>query len=148
MITTVRDLLRMKEGALYFVSPETSAIDALKYMAEKNIGDVLILEDDNIIGIVSERDFVRRIAKTSTCELDAPVRDYMTRDVITVEPSQSIEECMAIMTEQHIRHLPVLEDDIPIGMISIGDVIKGIMISQEFTIDQMQKYIGGEGYNQ
>ena len=146
MLITVRDILKGKGNDLWVVSPTTPLIDALKLMAEKNIGTLLILESDSIAGIISERDFVRKIAKREQCQLDGPVSEMMTADVITVSPKQGIEECMEIMTEKHIRHLPVVEDDKPIGMISIGDVIKSIITSHEFTIDQMEKYIGGRGY--
>jgi len=148
MLTTVRDILRNKGTDLWFVSPKTQLIDALKLMAEKNIGDLLILEGDAIAGIISERDLVRKIAQSEHCPLDSPVSEMMTPEVITVTPSQDIEICMELMTEHHIRHLPVVEDNLPIGMISIGDVVKTIIDSHIFTIEQMEKYISGSGYNQ
>lgn len=148
MLTTVRDILRSKGTDLWFVSPETQLIDALKLMAKKNIGDLLILEGGKITGIISERDLVRKIAQSEQCPLNSPVSEMMTTKVITVTPSQDIKTCMALMTEHHIRHLPVVEDGVPIGMVSIGDVVKTIIDSQEFTIDQMEKYISGGGYNQ
>lgn len=148
MLTTVRDILRSKGTDLWFVSPETQLIDALKLMAKKNIGDLLILEGGKITGIISERDLVRKIAQSEQCPLNSPVSEMMTTKVITVTPSQDIEVCMALMTEHHIRHLPVVEDGEPIGMVSIGDVVKTIIDSHEFTINQMEKYISGGGYNQ
>jgi CBS domain-containing protein len=148
MLTTVRDLLKVKGNAVWYVSPETSVNDALKYMADRQIGALLVLEDDHIAGIVSERDFVRKIAEQNACELDHPVREYMTQKVFTINPSQTIEDCMKMMTEKHIRHLPVVENDKLVGLISIGDVVKGIITSQEFTIEQLSKYIDGGGYNQ
>ena len=148
MLTTVRDILRSKGTDLWYVSPETKLIDALKLMAEKNIGDLLILEDGAIVGIMSERDLVRKIAQNESCPLDSPVSEMMTHEVITVTPSHDIEICMELMTEYHIRHLPVVEADEPIGLVSIGDVVKTIIGSHEFTIDQMEKYISGGGYNQ
>lgn len=147
MLTTVRDLLKMKGDVLYSVSPSTPILEAMQIMAEKNIGDLLVLEEGRITGIISERDFVRKTAKAGGCDLNAPVSEMMTREVITVTPSQSIEHCMQIMTEKHIRHLPVVEGDQIMGLISIGDVIKGIISSQEFTIDQLEKYISGPSYN-
>jgi len=147
MLIVVRDLLKVKGNAVWHVSPETSVLDALKYMAEKQIGALLVLEGDQIAGIVSERDFVRKIAKTNAF-LDGPVREYMTRKVLTINLSQTIVDCMELMTAEHIRHLPVLEDEKLVGMISIGDVVKGIITSQEFTIQQLEKYIDGRGYNQ
>ena len=147
MLTTVRDLLKMKGDVLYSVSPSTPILEAMQIMAEKNIGDLLVLEEGRITGIISERDFVRKTAKAGGCDLNAPVSEMMTREVITVTPTQSIEHCMQIMTEKHIRHLPVVEGDQIMGLISIGDVIKGIISSQEFTIDQLEKYISGPSYN-
>jgi len=148
MLTTVRDLLKMKGDALYSVSPGTSILKAMQKMAEKNIGDLLVLEDDRLLGIVSERDFVHKTAEAGACDLQAPVSEMMTREVITVTPAQTIEFCMETMTEKHIRHLPVVEDDQILGLISIGDVIKGIITTQEFKIEQMEKYISGGAYNQ
>lgn len=148
MLITVRDILQRKGNDLWVVSPTTPLIDSLKLMAEKNIGTLLIIEGDSIAGIISERDFVRNIAHLEQCQLNGPVSEMMTADVITVSPKQDIKECMEIMTEKHIRHLPVVQDDKPIGMISIGDVIKTIITDHEFTIDQMEKYIGGRGYGQ
>lgn len=148
MLTTVRDLLKVKGNAVWTVSPEASVIEALNYMAEKQIGALLVLEGDHIAGIVSERDFVRKISETNACTLEAPVSEYMTPKVFTITPSQTIEDCMEVMTEKHIRHLPVVEAEKLVGMISIGDVVKGIITGQEYTIDQLEKYIGGGGYNQ
>ena len=148
MLTTVRDLLIMKGDALFTVDPTTPIIDAIKLLAEKQIGDLLVLEDGLIAGILSERDIVRRIAAENDFHHNTPVNAYMTKRVYTINPSQTIEDCMQMMTEKRIRHLPVVEDEKPIGMISIGDVIKAIISSQEFTIDQLKKYISGGGYNQ
>jgi CBS domain-containing protein len=148
MFISVRDLLRVKGDAVWYVSPETTVITALNTLSEKDIGALLVMEDGQIAGIVSERDVVRKISATNAFLPESPVSDYMTPDVITLNPSQPIEDCMALMTEQHIRHLPVIEDNQLVGMISIGDVIKAIITSQEFTIDQLKKYIDGGGYNQ
>lgn len=147
MLTTVRDLLKMKGDAIYSVSPDTPILEAMREMAEKNIGDLLVLEKGQIKGIISERDFVRKTAEAGACDLQAPISEMMTQEVITVTPDQTIEVCMQTMTEKHIRHLPVVEGDEILGLISIGDVIKGIITSQEFTIDQLEKYISGPSYN-
>ncbi len=147
MLTTVRDLLKMKGDALYSVSPNTSILEAMQVMAEKDIGNLLVLEGEEIQGIISERDFVRQTAKAGSCNLQAPVSQMMTREVITVAPDQTIEFCMQTMTEKHIRHLPVVASDRILGLISIGDVIKGIITSQEFKIDQLEKFISGPAYN-
>ena len=147
MLFSVRDLLRLKGDAVWSVTPETSVVDALHQLSEKDIGTLLVLKDDQIAGIISERDVVRKIAETEDFLLENPVSAYMTAEVITISPTQTIEDCMTLMTEKRIRHLPVVEDGKLVGMISIGDVVKAIITSQEFTIDQLKKFIDG-GYNQ
>ena len=144
MLTSVNDLLRVKGKDIWSVTPETSAQDALALLAEKDIGALIVLDGDKIAGIVSERDFVRQIAKTSACDLESKVSKYMTRNVFTIDAAQTIEDCMNLMTENRIRHLPALEDGKLAGMISIGDVVKAIIDSQEFTIEQLSKYISGD----
>jgi IMP dehydrogenase len=120
----------------------------MRELADKDIGALLVVEGGHIAGIISERDVVRKIAQNGDLELPGTVSDYMTPDVFTISPLQTIEDCMALMTEKRIRHLPVVEDDKLVGMISIGDVVKAIITSQEFTIDQLKKFIDGGGYNQ
>jgi CBS domain-containing protein len=148
MLISVRDLLRLKGDAVWSVTLETSVVDALQQLSEKDIGALLVMEDDQIAGIISERDVVRKIAETEDFRLENPVSAYMTADVITISPTQTIEDCMTLMTEERIRHLPVVEDEKLVGMISIGDVVKAVITSQEFTIDQLTKFIDGGGYNQ
>ena len=148
MVITVRDLLRLKGDAVWSVTPAIPVLDALHELSDKDIGALVVLEDEKLVGIFSERDVVRKIAEEDEFSLELPVSSYMTPDVITISPTQYIEDCMTLMTEQRIRHLPVVEDDRMIGMISIGDVVKAIITSQEFTIDQLKKYIDGGGYNQ
>jgi len=148
MLISVRDLLRLKGDAVWYVAPGTSVVDALNELAEKDIGALIVLEGGQIAGIISERDVVRKIGETGVLELEGLVSEYMTPDVFTISPTQTIEDCMALMTEHRIRHLPVVEDDKLVGMISIGDVVKAIITSQEFTIDQLTKFIEGGGYNQ
>lgn len=148
MIISVRDLLRLKGDAVWFVWPDTSVVDALHELAEKDIGALLVLEGEQIAGIISERDIVRKIASTEDFMLKQPVSAFMTKDVITISPAQTIEDCMALMTKEHIRHLPVVEGDKVVGLVSIGDVVKAYITSQEFMIDQLRKFIDGGGYNQ
>lgn len=143
---TVRDLLRRKGEGIWAISPETSTVDALRFMARQNVGALLVLEDGILSGIVSERDFVYRIAADRGLDLQTPIRDYMTSPVITVRPEQSIEDCMRIMTDRRIRHLPVLDGENLIGLISIGDVVKGIISDQDATIHRLEDYIMGIGY--
>ena len=146
---TVRNLLQIKgDTGVWAVSPETSTIDALRFMAEKNVGALVVLEDGILAGIISERDFVRSIARNRSCDLGATVQDYMTSKVITVTLDASIDDCMKLMVGKHIRHLPVYEGDKLHGLISIGDVVKGIIDEQLMTIDNLEKYISGSGYGQ
>ncbi|HTX79392.1 MAG TPA: CBS domain-containing protein [Longilinea sp.] len=145
-MVTVRDLLKTKGDQVWSVSPNTSVLDTLQLLAEKDVGALLVLEDGKIVGIISERDFVRSIAKTGLCVLNTTVLEYMTKKVITVGPDQSIEDCMQVMTKEHIRHLPVVEDGKLAGLVSIGDVVKGLISSKETLINNLQNYIEGSGY--
>jgi CBS domain-containing protein len=147
-MVTVRDLLRTKGGDVWSVSPDTTVIDTLNVLADKDVGALMVTKDGKTVGIVSERDFVRSIAKTGQCLLHSTVEHYMVKDVFTVTPDQSIEQCMQLMTEKHIRHLPVLEKGTLIGVISIGDVVRELISNKEFTINQLENYIQGRGYNQ
>ncbi len=146
---TVRNLLQIKgDAGVWAVSPETSTIDALRFMADKNVGALIVLEDGILVGIVSERDFVRRIARNRKCDVSATIQDYMTSKVITVTLDTSIDECMKIMTDKRIRHLPVYDGGKLHGLISIGDVFKCIIDEQSMTINNLEKYITGSGYGQ
>jgi CBS domain-containing protein len=140
---TVNDLLQAKGHRLWSVAPGTSVYEALELMADKDIGAVLVLEGGRIAGIFSERDYARKIILKGKASRDTPVREIMTSDVLYVRPEQSVAECMALMTNKHIRHLPVLAGDELIGLISIGDVVKGIIDEQEFMIEQLENYISG-----
>jgi CBS domain-containing protein len=144
---TVRDLLKEKPEGIWAVSPEISTIDALRFLTEKNVGALPVLEGGILVGIISERDFVRRIAQDRECKLNLTVRDTMTSKVITVHPDQTITECMVLMTDRHIRHLPVIEGNDLVGIISIGDVVRGIIQDQTDQIENMEKFILGTGYN-
>jgi CBS domain-containing protein len=129
MLTTVQDLLRIKGDQVWSISPETTVIETLQILAEKRVGALLVLDGDRIAGIVSERDFVRRIAAEGSCHLGQPVKEIMTTEVITVHSEDNIEACMSLMTEKHIRHLPVVDQDKLVGLVSIGDVVKAIITS-------------------
>lgn len=143
---TIRDLLKNKGNQVWSISPDTSVIETLQLMAEKDVGALLVLEGDQIAGIISERDFVRSIAETERCILKTTVLEYMTKKVITVELDQSIDECMQMMTKERIRHLPVVEGGKLVGLISIGDVVKELISNKESTINNLQNYIEGRGY--
>ncbi len=144
----VRDILQTKGYDVWSVSPDAMVYEALQVMADKNIGAVVVLEDGEVVGIFSERDYARKVILEGRSSLNTPVREIMTSKVYYVHPGQSLEECMALMTEKHIRHLPVLENDRLIGIISIGDVVKAIISDQKVTIQQLENYILGRGYGQ
>jgi CBS domain-containing protein len=140
---TVTQLLRTKGNEVLSVSPETSVFDALKVMAEKNVGALLVVEQERLVGVFSERDYARKVILKGKASKEIPVREIMTSHVLYVRPEQTIEDCMALMTDKHVRHLPVLEGEKLVGVISIGDVVKAIIAEQEFIIEQLQNYITG-----
>lgn len=142
-MTTVRDLLRTKGNQVWFITPNSDMLETLKIMAEKKVGALLVLEDGKIQGIVSERDFARAVAREERCALNTTVLEYMTRNVVTVTPDTSIEECMRLMTHERIRHLPALEDGRVAGIISIGDVVKEIISERDSKIQSLENYIEG-----
>ena len=141
---SVKQILQGKEGEVWKVTPDTTVFDALELMAEKNIGALLVLEADKLIGIFSERDYARKVILKGKASKNTAVKEIMSTKVLHVGPDQSIEECMALMTDKRIRHLPVLAGDELLGIISIGDVVKAIISEQEITIHWLEKYISGE----
>lgn len=140
-MTTINHLLETKGHDIWSISPDASVYEALKVMAEKEIGALLVIADGELIGIISERDYARKVILKGKTSVDTPVREIMTSKVIYVLAEQSIEDCMALMTEKHIRHLPVYTGDQLVGVISIGDVVKAVISQQEFVIEQLEKYI-------
>jgi CBS domain-containing protein len=147
-MVSVSYLLRNKGNDVWSVSPDTTVIDTLKMLADKDIGALMVMKNGEMVGIVSERDFVRAIARTGQCLPHSTVENYMIRDVYTITPDQSIDLCMQIMTEKHIRHLPVVEKGKLIGVITIGDVVRELISNKEETIIQLENYIQGRGYSQ
>ncbi len=146
-MTSVADILKSKaESAVHTIAPTDSVFDALRRMADKGIGALLVTEGEAIVGIVTERDYARKIALLGRTSAATLVRDVMTRDVLFVRPSQSSQECMALMTENRLRHLPVVNDEGRlVGLISIGDLVKDIISEQKFIIEQLEHYITGGG---
>ena len=138
---TVNNILESKGSEIWSVTPETSILQALKFMDEKNIGALLVLQHSDLVGIFSERDFARRAVAVEDLELDTPVRALMTSPVYGVSPDQSLNDCMQIMTQGHFRHLPVTENGRLVGLISIGDVVKQIISEKQSTIDSLVDYI-------
>jgi CBS domain-containing protein len=141
---TVSQLLDAKGREVWWVTPKTSVYDALVLMAEKNCGALVVLEaGSKLVGIFSERDYARKIILKGKASKDTLVEEIMSTQVVFVRPQQTIEECMGFMTAKRIRHLPVLEGERLVGMISIGDVVKAVISEQEFTIKQLENYITG-----
>jgi CBS domain-containing protein len=140
---TVRSLLQVKGYDVWTIAPDASVYEALRVMDDKNVGALLVLEGDKLAGVISERDYARKVVLKGRSSVATPVRDIMTADVISVRPDQTVEECMALMTDKRIRHLPVLADGRLIGLISIGDVVKSIITEQGFMIEQLTSYIAG-----
>lgn len=142
-MTTVSQLLQNKGQNVWSVSPDDSVYKALELMADKNIGALLVLDGETPAGIFSERDYARKIILYGKASRETPVKDIMTTRVVYIRPEQTIEDCMALMTDKRIRHLPVLKDDKVVGVISIGDVVKSIIANQQFVIEQLENYISG-----
>jgi CBS domain-containing protein len=142
-MTTVRQILQAKGTTVWSISPQSTVLEALRLMAEKNIGALLVTEGEQVAGIFSERDLARSVALQGRTADNTLVSEIMTTRVFYVRPSQSMEECMALMTDKHIRHLPVMDGERLAGLISIGDVVKEIISEQEFTIRSLESYITG-----
>jgi CBS domain-containing protein len=141
---TVRDLLNAKGHAVYSITPEVSVYDALTLMADRNVGAVLVLgRDGHLAGILSERDYARKVVLRGQTSRETPVSAIMTEAVVCITPEMTIEECMGLMTHRRIRHLPVTENDRPIGVVSIGDIGRAMIENQGFVIAQLEKYICG-----
>jgi CBS domain-containing protein len=144
-MTAVADILKAKGDAIvHTIGPDDSVFDALQRMADKGIGALLVMEGERIVGIVTERDYARKIALKGRTSALTQVRDVMTTSVMFVKPSQTSEECMALMTDNRLRHLPVVKDDRLVGLISIGDLVKDIISEQKFVIEQLEHYISGQ----
>ena len=139
-MATVRDMLRGK-SSVYSVGPGDTVYDALRLMADKNIGAVLVRSNQGTEGIFSERDYARKLILLGKTSGDTLVRDVMTPQVVSVEPDWTADQCMALMTEKHIRHLPVVEQGRLIGVISIGDAVRAVVEEQQFAINSLQRYI-------
>ncbi len=141
MIKTIREILNNKGHQIWSVSPDTKIFEALQLMAEKNIGALVVLDGDKLVGIISERDYARKVALKGKTSKETPVRDIMTPKVLYVTPEKTAEDCMALMIEKHIRHLPVYEQDKLIGVVSIGDVVKAVIEEKKIAIEHLENYI-------
>jgi CBS domain-containing protein len=138
---TVRHLLEAKAPEVFAIGPDAPVLDAIRLMAEKRIGALLVMDAGTLAGIVSERDYARKIVLQGRSSKDTPVRDIMTGQVVTVGLADTTDHCMQIVTERRIRHLPVLDGDAVLGVVSIGDLVKAVIEDQQLELDQLQRYI-------
>lgn len=140
---TIRELLDKKGHQVWSIGSASGVYDALVLMAEKNIGAVTVMDGDRLVGIFSERDYTRDVVLQGRETKETRVSEVMTGRPVCVAPEQTVEECLALMTDKRVRHLPVLEDDAVIGLVSIGDAVKEVISEQQFTIEQLEQYISG-----
>jgi len=143
-MTTVKHVLDQKGHHVHFIHPDASVFDALKMMAENNIGSLVVLEDGKLVGVITERLYAREIVLKGRTSPGTRVRDIMSTRVIYTRPDQSVEECMAVMTAKAVRHLPVLESGRLVGIVSIGDMVKSVISDQKFIIEQLEHFIHGD----
>ena len=140
----VRDVLQKKGDDIWSVAPGTRVYKALELMAEKNCGAVLVIDQERLVGILSERDYARKVILKGKSSKDTPVEEIMSREVLCVQPDKTIDDCMALMTDKRVRHLPVVKgEETLVGLISIGDVVKELISEQEFIIHELESYISG-----
>jgi CBS domain-containing protein len=140
-MTIVRQLLDRKGRAVFSVEPDAAVLEAIRAMATHHVGALLVMQGEALRGIVSERDYARKVILKGRSSADTPVRDIMTADVITVSPDTSVQTCMQLMTERRVRHLPVIEGGQVVGMVSIGDLVKAVIAEQQQQIEQLENYI-------
>lgn len=141
---TVRDILRTKGGQVWTTRPESSVYEAIGLMGEKNIGALVVIDGEEVVGVLSERDYSRKVVLQGRTSRDTVVGEILSRPVVMIRNNDTVERCMQVMTEHRIRHLPVVDDGRLIGVISIGDLVRWVMESQKSTILQLQGYISGD----
>jgi CBS domain-containing protein len=139
----ISDILSRKGGAAWSISPDATVFEAIQLMADKNVGAVLVTDQGKLVGIISERDYTRKVVLKGKASKSTAVREILSSHVIHVSPAQTVEECLRLMTDHHIRHLPVLEGDKIVGVISIGDLVNWVISAQQTAISQLQTYITG-----
>lgn len=144
MLDTIGSILARKRGEIWSVRPQDSVYDAVALMAEKSIGAALVTVDERLVGIISERDYARKVILKGRSSKETLVAEIMTRDVVVVYPENTVDDCMRIMTERRIRHLPVLDRGEVAGVVSIGDLVNAVIADQAHTIDQLHSYIGSK----
>jgi len=138
---TVAQILKLKPAGLVSIRPDVPVLDALKLLADKDVGAVLVMDGSRLVGIMTERDYARKVALQGKSSGDTPVSEIMTKEVVCVKPNQTNEECMALMTGKRLRHLPVIDNERVIGVLSIGDLVKDVISEQQFIIEQLEHYI-------
>ena len=140
----VRSILQRKRGEIWTVSPHASVYDAMAMMSDHNVGALLVMEADLLVGVIAERDYARKIALKGKSSRETPVEDIISKNPVTVSPAEKVFDCMRLMSEKRVRHLPVLDDGRIVGVISIGDLVNRIISTQSATIEHLEKYIAGE----
>jgi CBS domain-containing protein len=144
-MTTAAHILKAKaDSAVYTTTPDASVFEAVSEMARRNVGALVVMEGEDVVGIVTERDYARKIVLLARASRDTEVQDIMSSPVMYVQPTQTVEECMALMTDKRLRHLPVMEDGELRGVISIGDLVKQVITDQKHVIEQLEHYIRGQ----
>jgi CBS domain-containing protein len=142
-MTTVTQLLAQKGRTTWSIGPDATVFDAIAKMAEKNVGSLVVMDGENLVGIITERHYARNVVLKGKTSPETPIRDIMERFVVIARPEQSIEQCMCLMSEKRVRHLPVLDGEKLVGIVSIGDLVKSIIGDQKFIINQLENYIHG-----
>jgi len=141
---TVKDILRTKGSKVYSIAPDATVYEALNRMADKNVGAMVVFEGNELVGLISERDYCRKTILKGRFSKDTAVREIMTTEAVTVQPDDDIEACMELFTDKHVRHLPVIEKGKVVGIVSIGDIVKSIIDSKELIISELENYIKGK----
>ncbi|MDH3646334.1 MAG: CBS domain-containing protein [Gammaproteobacteria bacterium] len=142
-MNTISQLMNTKGNAIYSIRPDATVYDAIHLMAEKKIGALLVMDGDKLVGVISERDYARNVILKGRASESTAVKDIMTKRVIYAPPQQTIEQSLALMTEKRVRHLPILDQDKVVGVVSMGDLVKAIIAEQQLTIEQLERYIAG-----
>jgi signal-transduction protein with cAMP-binding, CBS, and nucleotidyltransferase domain len=143
---TIKHVLESKDKLLWSIDPKSKAYEALEIMAEKDIGALLVIESGKLVGLFSERDYARKVILKGKSSKETSVEELMTREIYSITPDKSVEECLALLTAAHCRHMPVMENDQLIGLVTIGDVVNALITDKQITIDDLKNYIAGSEY--